>query len=244
MTRRLPNGRWPVPRADGGRRCCAAGAKPLASTCCSSSRKARGRCRRARQRGDAALAQAIAGAGNVVLPFTFKFGGRPDGAAKPYLTRAAYARLHKSPAYRPLPLEPTGALTPFATLAEAAILGHMLVAYDVDGAPRYEYPVIEYDLDYYPSMAVRIAQLFLGVPWKEVGVDLGLGISIGPVHVPTDPQMRLLVNYLGPAHTFATYPLSQVLSGAVPASIFRDRVVLVGADALGTRDTFASPFTA
>lgn len=194
--------------------------------------------------GDAALAQAIAEAGNVVLPFTFKFGGRPEDTAKPFLTRAAYTLLHKSRAYRPLALQPTGVLTPLATLAETATLGHMLVAYDIDGAPRYEYPALGYDVDYYPSMAVRIAQLFLEVPWNEVGVELGRGISLGPVYVPTDPETRILVNYLGPSRTFPTYPLSQVLSGTVPSSVFRNRVVLVGADALGTRDTFQSPFTA
>jgi adenylate cyclase len=100
-----------------------------------------------------------------------------------------------------------------------------------------------YDLDYYPSMAIRVAQTFLGVVWSKVGVELGRGISMGPVHVPTDPAMRLMVNYLGPAQTFPTFPLSQVLSGNVDPAVFANRIVLVGANALGTGDTFASPFT-
>jgi len=194
--------------------------------------------------GDAALARAFGEARNVVLPFAFEFGGHTDAAQKPYLTRSVYTRLHKNPAYRPLALKPTGVVTPLPALAEAAALGHMLVAYDVDRAPRYEYPAIEYDLDYYPSMAIRIAQLFLDVPWSQVRVELGRGISIGPVFVPTDPDTRVLVNYLGPSRTFPTYRFSHVLAGRVPTSVFRDRVVLVGADALGLRDTFQSPFTA
>ena len=40
------------------------------------------------------------------------------------------------------------------------------------------------------------------------------------------------------------YGLSQVQKGAVPASAFRDRIVLLGSNALGTRDTFETPFTA
>ena len=193
---------------------------------------------------DAALARAIAEAGNVALPFTFKFGGALDSTEDPYLTQAGYARIHKSRDYRPLALKPTGVLMPLPMLAEGAALGHTLVAYDIDGAPRYDYPALEYDLDYFPSMAVRIAQLFLNVPWQDVQVELGQGIALGPVYVPTDPEMRLLVNYIGPSRTFPTYPLVQVLSGTVPDSVFRGRVVLVGGSAVGARDTFQSPFTA
>jgi adenylate cyclase len=193
---------------------------------------------------DAALARAIADAGNVALPFTFKFGGLLESAADPYLTRAGYARIHKSRDVRPITLKPTGVLLPIPMLAEVAALGHTLVAFDIDGAPRYDYPALEYDLDYFPSMAVRIVQLFLEVPWNEVTVELGQGIALGPVHVPTDPQMRLLVNYPGPSRTFPTYSLAKVLSGTVPDAVFRDRVVLVGANAIGARDSFQSPFTA
>jgi len=193
--------------------------------------------------GDVALAQAIGEAGNVVLPFTFEFGARHDRIVPPALARAAYARLSSSGNYRPLALAPTGIVAPLPALAERSSLGHMLVAFDVDGAPRYDYPALVYDVEFYPSMAVRIAQLFLDVPWNEVGLELGRGVSVGRLYVPTDPQMRLLVDYLGPSAAFPTYSLSQVLAGAVPESVFRERIVLIGANVAGTRDTFASPFT-
>jgi adenylate cyclase len=193
--------------------------------------------------GDAALAQSIRAAGNVVLPFTFEFGPASAHGGKSSVASAAYAQLRKVGGYRPLALEPTVAVAPLPALAEAASLGHMLAAYDVDGAPRYDYPAFEYDLDFYPSMAVRIVQMFTGVRWDDVRAELGTGISIGRLYIPTDPQMRQLVNYLGPTPAFATYSLSQVVRGAVPDSTFRDRIVLVGANALGTRDTFESPFT-
>jgi adenylate cyclase len=193
--------------------------------------------------GDVALAQAIGEAGNVVLPFTFEFGTRPSRVVPPALARAAYVRLSSSGNYRPLALAPTGIVTPLPVLAEQSSLGHMLVAFDVDGAPRYDYPALAYDVEFYPSMAVRIAQLFLDLPWNEVGLELGRGVSLGRLYVPTDSQMRLLVDYLGPSATFPTYSLYQVLSGTVPESVFRDRIVLIGANVAGTRDTFASPFT-
>jgi adenylate cyclase len=242
-------GRWPIPRrklADVVTRLHGAGAKVIALDILFADPEpasANGGTS-AGNDGDLALARAIRDAGNVVLPFTFKFAGPPDVVTRPYLARAAYAHLRESRDYRPLALEPIGIVTPLPSFADAATLGHALIAYDVDGAPRYDYPALAYDLDFYPSMAVRVAQRFFGVPWTEVGIEVGRGISLGPVYVPTDPQMRLLANYLGPARTFPTYPLSQVLAGTVSDSTFANRIVLVGTSALGTSDTFESPFTA
>ncbi len=243
-------GRWPIPRrklADVVTRLHAAGAKVVGVDILLADPEPAAAAdggMPAGNDGDVALARAIRDAGNVVLPFTFRFAGRPDAVTRPYLASAAYAHLRDSRDYRPLALKPTGVVTPLPAFADAATLGHALVAYDVDGAPRYDYPALAYDLDFYPSMAVRIAQLFVGVPWSEVGIELARGISLGPVYVPTDPELRLLVNYLGPARTFPTYPLSQVLAGTVPDSTFANRIVLVGTSALGTSDTFESPFTA
>ncbi len=194
--------------------------------------------------GDAALAAAIAAAGNVVVPFTFRFAGPARESRGDFVGQHAYAKLRKSQGFGGLALEPTDVVLPVPDAVGSADLGHMLIAFDVDGAPRYDYPVIEFDLDYYPSMAVRIAQRYLGVPWSDVEVDLGRGIAIGDRFVPTDAQMRMLVNYRGAARSYETIPLWQVLEGQVTADVFRDRIVLIGADALGTRDTFPSPFTA
>ena len=145
--------------------------------------------------------------------------------------------------YRPLAIVPTGIVAPFPALAERATLGHMLVAFDVDGAPRYDYPALAHDVEFYPSMAAAARPALPRRGWKDVGLELGRGVSLGRVFVPTDPQMRLLVDYLGPPGAFQTYSLSQVLAGGVPMSTFRDRIVLVGANATGAGDTFESPFT-
>ena len=198
----------------------------------------------AASRGDIALAQAISDAGNVVLPFTFDFGTAAANASPAsMLVGAPYSRLSSSGNYRPLPLVPHGIVAPLPSLAARASLGHMLVAFDVDGAPRYDYPALAYDAEFYPSMAVRLAQVYLGLPWSSVGLELGRGVALGSRYVPTDPQMRLLVDYLGPPGAFPTYSLVDVLAGTVPASAFLGRIVLVGASAAGAHDTFPSPFT-
>ena len=194
--------------------------------------------------GDGVLVKAFRDSGKVVLPFTFKFRGPAEGATSAAITGAAYPHVSVTADYHAVDLNPTGLVTPIAALAEAASLGHVLVAFDVDGAPRFDYPALAYDLDYYPSMALRVAQRYLDVPWGNVVLELGRGITLGPVYIPTDAQMRLMVNYLGPARTFPTYSLAQVLSGEVPASTFANRIVLIGANALGTGDTFETPFSA
>ena len=193
--------------------------------------------------GDTALGNAIRSAGNVVLPYAFRFGV-PDVKTKGVVPPSPYAHLQQAPEHRPLALQPTGVVLPTAALGTWALLGHILVAYDVDGAARYDYPALEFDVDYYPSMAVRVAQHFLRVPWDAVTIDLGRGIRLGETPIPTDASLRLLVDYLGPTPAFPTYRLSDVLGGTVPASAFTDRIVLIGSNALGTRDTFKTPFTA
>lgn len=231
-------GRWPVPRARFAEivdKLHRAGAKVIGIDVLISEPAAGD--------GDAALASAIAVAGNVVLPFTFEFAEGSAPRTDPLVARSMYASVRHDAAYRPVALEATGLVRPLAALAEGASLGHMLAAFDVDGAPRYDYPAFAYDLDPYPSMAVRIVQRFLDVAWNDVVVTLGSGVAIGPLRVPTDAQMRLIVNYLGPAGAFPTHSFSHVLRGDVPDEALRGRIVLIGANATGSRDTFKTPFT-
>jgi adenylate cyclase len=200
------------------------------------------RLRRLEDSGDEVFAQAMRRAGNVVLPFAFRFGGG-DAAPAPAGTAFSTVRTHAE--YRPLELKPSGLALPIPPLAAAAAaLGHGLVLYDVDGSSRFDYPAIEYDLDEYPSIAVRVMQLFQGLPWPAARLELGRGVVVGNFTIETDPAMRFGVNYRGPPGTFPTYSFAEVVSGTTPRSVFRDRMVLVGANVLGSGDVFRTPFTA
>jgi adenylate cyclase len=194
---------------------------------------------------DAHFAAAIAAQGKVVLPFTFRFDPAPapkEGDTLPPGT--AYAVVHAAPRGTRLPLRPSGVVLPIPALAgAAAALGHAVLAFDVDGAPRFDYPVLEHDLDYLPAAAVRIAQLYRGVAWDDVRVELGRGIAIGDSFLPTDAAMRFPVNYRGPAETYPTYSFVDVLQGRVAPEALRDKVVLVGANLFGARDMVETPFT-
>jgi len=60
---------------------------------------------------------------------------------------------------------------------------------------------------------------------------------------PAPPEKPLLIPYAHPSSPFVSYPYKQVLDGAVPASAFKDKYVLVGSWASGLGDAFPTPLS-
>ncbi len=194
---------------------------------------------------DAKLAGEFSRSGKVLIPFAFTFEARPEGdvVAVPALEAAAYADFGTSPRSPQFPLRPTAVLMPVPEIAEAAAgLGHVNVAFDADSSPRYEYVALPYGADFLPSLSIRAVARYRDLPWEKVSLALGEGVDLGPLHVPTDAAMRLLIDYRGPRGTFPTYSFVDVVEGRIPADAFRGRIVLVGAAAVGINDTFRTPF--
>src|SRR5262249_21438938 len=136
------------------------------------------------------------------------------------------------------------ALAPIpALLAGAQGLGHVTLAYDRDGAPRYDYLALPYEGDFLPSLPLRAAVAYLGLDWSKVGLALGQGVRLGDEFAPTDGAMRLLINYRGPRGTFPTFSFADLLDGHVPAEALRGKLVLVGASFIGGSDGNPSPFS-
>ena len=147
---------------------------------------------------DADFAGALRASGKVLLPVAFpSFDGGVEEA--PLLAEHVYQRLDPSTNAPLFPLHPASTLLPISPLSEAAAgLGHVMVAFDRDGAPRYDYLAVPFDAEFVPSLAVRAAAAYLGLRWSEVGLALGDGIKLGDIFIPTDPAMRLVINYRGP----------------------------------------------
>ena len=194
---------------------------------------------------DRALADAIADAGSIVVPFAFTFapGEANVGEVPEAVARSAY-RVYRLPDGKviDLPLAPKGLVAPVAEIAAAANGAHVSVLLDHDGSLRYDHPVIGYQGVFYPSLPIEVARLALGLAKDEVTVHFGEGIGLGETLVPTDGLMRLPTNHYGPRGTFPTYSLADVIGGRLPAGTFRHRIVLIGAAAIGVGDTFATPF--
>jgi len=191
---------------------------------------------------DGEFAAALRASGRVLLPLAFAFQGSA-AEAPPQLSEEVYQRLDQSLNEPIFPLQPHQAVWPIPELAEAAAgLGHVNIAFDRDGEPRYDYLAVPFSGDFVPSLSVRAAAAYLGLPWSNVGLALGDGVELGDRLIPTDPAMRLVVNYRGPRGTIPTYSFADLVEGRLAPDLFKGRIVLVGASFIGIADAYPAPF--
>ena len=141
---------------------------------------------------DGDFAAAMREAGNVLLPVGFAFTGAA-GEAPSWLSDAPTRGSTRARSSRGFRCARVSAVPPIEKLAAAAAgLGHTSVAYDLDGEPRYDYAALPFEADFLPSLPMRAAAAWLGVPWPQVALALGGGVRFGDEVVPTDPAMRLV----------------------------------------------------
>ncbi|MCR9212921.1 MAG: CHASE2 domain-containing protein [Proteobacteria bacterium] len=128
-------------------------------------------------------------------------------------------------------IQPTEIETPAPEILAAAAPGHVVAWTKELQSRHYSYPVMSYDSQYFPSLALQIARLSQGMELAEVSVIFGQGLGFGSFYVPTDKGMRLAVNYRGPAGSFGSHSLQDVASGKFDAGIFEGKTVILGAQA-------------
>jgi adenylate cyclase len=127
----------------------------------------------------------------------------------------------------------------------AAASGYYSVKSDPDGVVRWLPLIIKCKEELFPPLSILCSWYFLDKPQMLVNVaEHGVeGIQMGPRFIPTDESGELLINYLGPAKTFPHISISDILSGRVSPGTFKDRIVLVGATAMGTHDLRTTPIS-
>jgi adenylate cyclase len=164
---------------------------------------------------DAALAQAMANAGNVVVI---------NNITTESLEGYSVVQLNE-----PIP-EIAGAV---------ATTGISSFPRDADGTVRRLLAFQEHNDRLYFSWAMQLARLYLGeedfevVSWNEV--------RTGARSVHLDDQF-LLVNYGGPAGSIPHYSAYQVADGIVDPQVFAGRIVLIGATTESLHDSYPIPF--
>lgn len=200
---------------------------------------------------DAALAAAVKGAGNVVLPVVFSDVAKgttpPTAGQNDLLWDAAFMEVKSVAgiAWKEWAVEGMRPLTPRPEIAKAAAaLGHVSSHPDMDGVMRWEILALKYGDDAYPSLALQIARLASGMRQEDLGLYGGSNIRFGERFIPTDLSNRVLVNYYGREGSFPYISAADILSGRVKQGTLAGKVVLIGTSALATYDQKVSPFSA
>jgi len=123
-------------------------------------------------------------------------------------------------------------------------LGFMNVIPDPDGTVRWAPLVMRFQDEYYTSLALQALREYLGNPSLslKVAADGVERLQLGDVIIPTDERGQFLINYRGWRSIFPSYSISRVISGEVPKENFKDKIVLIGATAIGIYDARATPF--
>ncbi|UCF56650.1 MAG: CHASE2 domain-containing protein, partial [Deltaproteobacteria bacterium] len=207
---------------------------------------------------DAQLAEAMDESGSVVVGYFFLTSEEeirelkevyPRGDVRPVFPQSLPVKLRSQKAKEIPLLEGLYMRSNIALISEKAkALGFFNVAPDVDGTVRRVPLAMRFHGDTYPSLALQALREYRGIPQPFLkGADYGAeGIQLGKAHIPTDKRGQFLVNYRGGRNTFPGYSFSEVISEKSeerpPKEDFREKIVLVGATAIGIYDARVTPF--
>ena len=114
---------------------------------------------------------------------------------------------------------------------------------DPDGVVRWIPAVIKFREHLYAPLSLMSLSAYLGEPLSVQVADYGIeGVRIGDIAVPTDELGRVLINYQGREKTFPHISITDILHDQVPEEMLRDKIVMVGATAVGIYDLRVTPF--
>jgi len=202
---------------------------------------------------DNKLAQSIQLAGNIVFNMPAVHGptyGRPDKPLPDYVTKYKVAEKNiinnaETNLTYSTPLPVIEMKLPIAILGEQAnAIGVTVPVLDVDGAIRTEALIVDYYGDYYPSLALVLAAKSLNLQNDDIRVTVGSGVQLGRLKIKTNHYSLMrtfFYNNENIADTFTIDSFSDVLQGKIPANKYKDKIVLIGATALGVGETFTTP---
>jgi adenylate cyclase len=137
---------------------------------------------------------------------------------------------------------------------EHTTMGFFNAPPDDDGVVRHGQLVLPFgrsenvsDWQMYGSLEVQAMRLYLGVPSDKISTFYGSNgvVSVdwgGPLNVRTDFVGRGQINYHGPKYTYPYYSIADVVQKQVPPGTFTNKLVLVGASAIGIGDVRSTPF--
>ncbi|PIU51075.1 hypothetical protein COS91_06370 [Candidatus Desantisbacteria bacterium CG07_land_8_20_14_0_80_39_15] len=120
-------------------------------------------------------------------------------------------------------------------------LGNINYEPEKDGVIRYGQLAVNYKGKFYPSLSLCLAGGYLDI--SQNNIKIGKDIDMVDRKIPINAQGKILVNYTGGFERFRIIPYYRVLTGEIPASEFKNKIVLVGSTAVGVYDLRVTPFS-
>ena len=149
-------------------------------------------------------------------------------------------------------------IPPLPALSPINKVGFSNLLADSDGKVRRSVLYWHVEGKAHKSLALQLALMYLepqGITLKYSTENSSLWrLGRGAFHIfegndgayvrQDDGGYQVLVNFRGPAGSFRTVSISDVLDNRVPPAAFRDRVILVGSTAESLKDLFYTPYSA
>ncbi|HEY9095079.1 MAG TPA: serine/threonine-protein kinase [Hydrogenophaga sp.] len=193
---------------------------------------------------DAILAASMRASQRVVIPSLYTLGaaaGRPDEALPSFALDSSW----RDDTGMGIPTQ--ASQQPLKTLGEAAqAVAHLNQAIDVDGAVRSEPLLVRFDGRAVPSMALTVAAISLNLAPEDIKILPDQGLQFGANRIDTDGEGRVLPQFYPRRDGRPAFPADSfydVLAGKIPASKYKNKVVIVGATAAGVGTLFKTPIS-
>lgn len=164
-------------------------------------------------KADKAFAAAAKQAGNVVLATSFDF----DPALK-IIGR-------------------TGSIPELENAVNG--LGHINFLPENDGVNRRSLLLIEDAGKFTPSLGLRGAMAALG---EKEFIPGAFDVALGERHIPVSADYAMWINFTGPPGIYPRFSFADVAKGRVDPALLRNKILFVGATALGIYDMRVTPF--
>ena len=202
---------------------------------------------------DNTLAQSIQSAGNIVFSMPYVPGqpyGQPDQPLPEFISQYKLSEeniidsaLTNPEGFTPMPM--VDAYQPIAILGvQANAIGALVALPDIDGGIRTEPLIVDYYGEYYPSMALLLAAKSLNLSIEDIKITVGSNVQLGRLNIKTDGYSLMNTFFYNDDEYGEAFPVDSffdVLQGKIPADKYKDKIVLIGATALGVGDTFVTP---
>ena len=190
-----------------------------------------------RLQNDVLFAQSLSRTPNTLLAMkaTINNGDNsttPNNAPLPAYIRKNILRNIANNSTAAYPLSATAIQYPIQTLATAANgLGIINYSPDADGIVRSEPLLLNYDNQLLPSIPLLLVARSLHLSNDNIRVQLGKSIELGSLTIKTDAHLQIRPFFHPSANAFSINSYVDVLTGRVPSTQYRGKIVLIGATA-------------